>query len=304
MPWSTRTTLRRASAQSRSCRSSRTRRADSSVRARPSAFSATPSRERRVAAGEVGGIARGATAKFVEHRFEFGVRHPSPCGDASAAPTDRRPVWASVDAVRGSSTRTVVPAPGALSSPTSPPWAIDDRPHDREAESRPAGVARPRRVGTRRTARTHGPTTSGVMPGPSSWTSTTALPRCRCGPGPTPACRRACARARCRPGWPTTWRSRSSSPSTVTVVGDVGSDVPVGRDRTRVGGGVDGEHAEVDRARARAGGPRRAVPAAAGRRPAPPCARPPARCGAWPGRGRRVRRGHRAGTARRSPGSS
>ena len=40
--------------------------------------------------------------------------------------------------------------------------------------------------------------------------------RRRCGPAPTPPCRRACARARCPTRLPSTCRSRSSSPSTLT----------------------------------------------------------------------------------------
>ena len=87
----------------------------------------------------------------------------------------------------------------------------------------------------------------------------------------------------------TTWRSRSSSPSdderavgARRVIGAVGSTA------RGVAHGVVDERGEVDRRAARAGGPGRAGPAAAGRRRARPCAPPPARCGAWPRRARRA----------------
>ena len=111
-------------------------------------------------------------------------------------------------------TRTVVPAPDLPRQATLPPCAA-------RWPARSPGRGRHRRRGAT------GPVGTGealerprrrprVMPGPSSCTSTHGAPRRRCGPAPPPACPAGVCTSALPTRLPTTWRSRSSSPSTVT----------------------------------------------------------------------------------------
>ena len=195
------------------------------------------------------------------------------------------------------------PRPGALSRTTSPPWATTMARTIASPSPEPPRVARPRtrrRAENRSNARS---ATSAVMPGPSSCTSTHRAARRRCARAPTPAvpARRVHQRVADQVA------HHLAQPVLVALdghaFGHVGGDRPVGRHGPRVGGGVDAEHAEVDRARGRAGDPRRAGPAAGGRRPASHAHRlllGAAHRLVEVGRRRRARRG---GTARRSRGS-
>ena len=135
---------------------------------------------------------------------------------------------------RGNTTRKVAPRPGAEFDLGPAPVRLGDGRHDRQPQAAAAAGARPRRIGAeealehplgvvRREARAAvGHLHHGLL----------ALRRARARSRGRPA---ACGPARCSSRLPTTWRRRTSSPSTTTGPALVEVDRPVRLDHAGVG---------------------------------------------------------------------
>ena len=241
MPCSTSTTLRRASAHSRSCRSSSTSRS-SAVRACPSALSPKPEARRP------GSRSARSARPGLDPQVARPTRGRVNLGHAGPYPSIATSIDGPTSAVAlGSSTRTVVPAPGALCRRDLATVRDDDGPHDREAEAgtaargarRDASAAREPLERARGDARRSCPGRRRAPRRPRA--------RRRCGRAPTPGCRPACAPSALPTRLPTTWRSRSSSPSTVTPSATSAVTTRSGATARASAAASTPEHAEVDR---------------------------------------------------------